>query len=50
MDTKEHKEEKAKGFISAPTMKDLKPTEAEAHVLELLWQWQEMSARSPIQL
>jgi len=37
-----------KGFVSAPTGNDLKPTEREAFLLETLWNWHETSAKSAI--
>lgn len=35
-----------KGFISAPTPDQLKPTPHEQHLLECLWQWERSSAKS----
>lgn len=35
-----------RGFISAPTLKDLKPTPREVALLEELWDWQERSERT----
>jgi hypothetical protein len=37
-----------KGFVSAPSPSDLKPTEREAFLLETLWKWHEASAKSAI--
>jgi hypothetical protein len=37
-----------KGFVSAPSGNDLKPTEREAFLLETLWNWHETSAKSAI--
>lgn len=39
-----------RGFITAPTLDDLKPTPQERYLLEMLWQWQEQSSKSPYRL
>jgi len=39
-----------RGFVSAPTTNDLKPTEREVFLLDILWKWQETSAKSRIVL
>ncbi|HXT39017.1 MAG TPA: hypothetical protein VN887_03245 [Candidatus Angelobacter sp.] len=43
-------QESARGFISAPTLEELKPTAREVSLLETLWNWQEKSAKSRIVL
>src|SRR5258707_10037530 len=35
-----------KGFVTAPTLHQLRPTPREVSLLETLWSWQEQSARS----
>lgn len=47
---KEFAEESPKGFISAPTLKQLNPTPREAEMLGKLWNWQEQSKKSTIVL
>jgi hypothetical protein len=42
--------EPIRGFISAPTPEQLKPTAREVSLLETLWSWQEKSAKSRIVL
>ena len=42
--------ESDRGFVSAPTTHDLKPTEREVFLLDILWKWQETSANSRIVL
>lgn len=39
-----------RGFTKAPTLEELRPTPAERHALELLWEWQERSKRSAVVL
>ena len=39
-----------RGFVSAPTADELKPTEREVFLLDTLWKWQETSAKSRIVL
>jgi hypothetical protein len=43
-------QESARGFVSAPTLEELKPTPREAALLDTLWSWQEKSAKSRIVL
>jgi hypothetical protein len=43
-------QESARGFVSAPTLEQLKPTAREVSLLETLWSWQEKSAKSRIVL
>ena len=43
-----NKTESPKGFITAPTVDQLKPTLRESWLLEWLWKWQEQSAKSPL--
>lgn len=42
--------EPIRGFTSAPTPDQLKPTAREVSLLETLWTWQEKSAKSRIVL
>jgi hypothetical protein len=35
-----------KGFITAPTIEQLRATPHEQHLLKVLWDWQEQSAKS----
>ncbi len=42
--------ESPRGFVTAPTLDQLKPTERERHLLKVLWDWQEQSAKSQIVL
>ncbi len=44
----EMKSESPRGFITAPTLGQLKPTPREQHLLEVLWDWLEQSKRSPL--
>lgn len=39
-----------RGFVSAPTVDQLRPTEREEFLLNALWNWQEASAKSQIVL
>ena len=43
-------QEPARGFVSAPTLDQLKPTPRETELLATLWNWQEESAKSCIVL
>jgi hypothetical protein len=44
-------EEKSKrGFISAPTVDAIKPSEQEVALLENMWRWKERSAQSSVVL
>jgi hypothetical protein len=42
--------ESDKGFVTAPTLEQLRPTPREASLLETLWSWQEQSAKSRVVL
>lgn len=42
--------ESTRGFVTAPTMDQLKPTAREVSLLETLWSWQEQSAKSRVVL
>lgn len=39
-----------RGFVSAPSADELKPTETEVFLLDTLWKWQETSEKSRIVL
>ncbi len=40
----------SRGFISVPAGAELRPNDREAFLLETLWEWREMSARTGIVL
>lgn len=42
--------ESPKGFITAPTIDQLKPTTREKHLLKVLWDWLENSKESTVVL
>lgn len=42
--------ESDKGFVTAPTLEQLRPTPREVSLLETLWSWQEQSAKSRVVL
>ena len=42
----EQPKEPSRGFIIAPTPEQLRPTKREQHLLAVLWDWQEQSAKS----
>jgi hypothetical protein len=42
--------ESARGFVTAPSLEELKATPREADLLQTLWSWQEQSAKSRIVL
>jgi hypothetical protein len=42
--------ESPKGFITAPTLEQLQPTEREKHLLKVLWDWQEQGKKSQLVL
>jgi hypothetical protein len=39
-----------RGFVTAPTLEQLRPTPREVSLLETLWSWQEQSAKSRVVL
>jgi len=43
-------QESPRGFISVPTLDQLKPTPREKALLKMLWDWQEASAKSTLVL
>lgn len=42
--------ESHRGFITAPTLEQLQPTEREKNLLKVLWDWQEQSKHSQLVL
>lgn len=43
-------QESNRGFVTAPTLEQLRPTPREVSLLETLWSWQEQSAKSRVVL